>query len=251
MADQPTRLQRLLHSSSMRSAIRLTLAMLVGNAILLAIFGEQPPATQGSFAIVIFLLLLDYDGAARERLIAYSTATAIGTAIVVLGVLVSPWAWVAVLVTLPVMFAFAFARVLRGFIARSTVGLPLAFFLPVMTGVPITELGRTVAGWLIGCVIAIVFAMTVLPRRRTGIVRRALAEWCTASADLVQALAQAHAPDRARAALDEEFARVHASMATGFDRPGAVSHRLRALLQLSNTATTCLRVRPVMPAMSL
>ena len=238
MADQPTRLQRLLHSSSMRSAIRLTLAMLVGNAILLAIFGEQPPATQGSFAIVIFLLLLDYDGAARERLIAYSTATAIGTAIVVLGVLVSPWAWVAVLVTLPVMFAFAFARVLRGFIARSTVGLPLAFFLPVMTGVPIAELGRTVAGWLIGCVIAIVFAMTVLPRRRTGIVRRALAEWCTASADLVQSLAQAHAPDRARAALDEAFARVHASMATGFDRPGAVSHRLRALLQLSNTATT-------------
>ena len=107
-----------------------------------------------------------------------------------------------------------------------------------MTGVPIAELARTVTGWLIGCLIAIVFAMTVLPRRRTGIVRRALADWCTASADLVQALGRGHAPDHARAALDEAFAGVHASMATGFDRPGAVSHRLRALLQLSNTATT-------------
>ena len=228
----------MLRSSSIRSAIRLTLAILVGNAILLAVFGEQPPATQGSFAIVILLLLLDYDGAARERLIAYSTAAAVGTVIVILGVLVSPWSWLAVLATVPMMFVFAFARVLRGFIARSTVGLPLAFFLPVMTGVPITELGRTVAGWLIGCAIAIVFAMVVLPRRRTGLVRRALAQWCSASADLVQSLAGAAPPDRARSALDEAYAAVHDSMATGFDRPGAVSHRLRALLQLSNTTTT-------------
>ena len=238
MAGQPTRLHRLLESSSIRSAIRLTLALLVGNAMLLAIFGQTPPATQGSFAIVILLLLLDYDGAARERLIAYISATLIGTVIVVLGVLVSPWAWVAILATIPMMFAFAFARVLRGFIARSTVGLPLAFFLPVMTDVPISELGRTVAGWLVGCAIAIAFAMLVLPRRRTGIVRHALAGWCTASADLVHALAGSAQTDRARTALDDAYAAVHASMATGFDRPGAVSHRLRSLLQLSNTATT-------------
>lgn len=238
MADRPTRLQRALRSPSIRSAIRLTLAMVVGNALLLAIFGETPPATQGSFAIVIFLLLLDYDGTARERFISYSIATALGAVIVTLGVLISPWPWLSVLVTIPMMFAFAFARVLRGFIARSTVGLPLAFFLPVMTGVPITDLGQTLAGWIIGCAIAITFAMLVLPRRRTGIIRRALAEWCLASADLVRSLAGGQAIDRARTALDAAYAAVHASMATGFDRPGAVSPRLRALLQLSNTATT-------------
>ena len=231
-------LRAALERPAIRSAIRITLAIVVGDILLLTTFGESSATTLGSFAIVILLLLLDFEGSARERFLSYLAASAIGAVVAAVGIVISPIPWLGIALTVPVMFAFAFARVLKGFIARSAVGLPLAFFLPILSDVRITEFWPMITGWLFGCTVATAFAMLVLPRHSSGLLRRALAAWCTASAELVSAMQ--HGSDLAapQQALSDAYRQIRDLLTRGTARPGALSHRLRALLQLANVATT-------------
>ena len=90
-------------------------------------------ATFCSFATVAALYFLDFDGSTRERLGGYAAATAVGLVGLVIGTFVAHTLWLAAIAALFVAFAFAFARVLRGYVARSAVGVQMAFVLAVLT----------------------------------------------------------------------------------------------------------------------
>ena len=221
-----------------RSGIRLAAGMVIVDFICVVILDNGPGALMASFAVMILLFFLDFEGGARQRLSAYGAASLVGLVALLIGVYAAPITWVAIVVTLPVSFAFAYARVLKGFIARCAVGLQLAYFLPAMLPANPADVWRYVGGWILGCVIAALCALVILPRQRLTLTRKALADWCRAAGKLTQFYAVGSTSGEGRAALKSAFDEIQAMTVGSPTRPGALTHRLRALLQMVQYANS-------------
>lgn len=227
-----SQLQRVVHSSIARSALRFAVTIVAADLIVHAIYGSATAAMLGSVAVIVHLYFLDFDGTFRERLAGQGIATLIGAGAVVLGTLCAGNIWIAVIAAFVISSSFAYARVLRGYVARSAVGLQAAFFLPLMVPVELSEMSSLLGAWLIGSAIAVIAALVVLPHRRTGAVRAALAQWLRAASALSRAIARgddlAAEAAEIRRCRDELLTQVTGS----YTRPGAVSKRQRALASM-------------------
>ena len=173
--------------SLIRAGIRFSLAMSIADALGYWIFRNGAIVLFCSFAVVSLAYFCDFDGSPRERLTANAVATMVGLSGVVLGAVVAQVFPVAVVLTFVVGFCFTFARVFHGFIARSAVGVQLAYILAVVIPAQRSDLGRYVASWLLGCVVTTVVLMVVLPRHHSGRVRAALSAWCRSAQVLTEA----------------------------------------------------------------
>lgn len=231
-----TRGRTLLHVAAVRSALRFALTILVVDVIVIAMFGSTTAAVLGSFAVTIQLYFLDYDGNFRERLIGHGVASLVGVVAVGIGVGVAGPLLLAVVATFLVSGTFAYLRVLRGYIARSAVGLQGAFFLPIMASVTFGDAPTLVAGWLVGCIAAILAALFVVPHQRSGVVRALLANWLRSASDV--SLAVAHGADVAPriSELGAQRDALLAQMTGSTSQPGAVSHRQRAVASMMAAA---------------
>lgn len=222
-------MQNILHNPLFRSAVRFGVSVLVTDLVLLSLFGPSPATLLGSFAVAIHLYFLDFDGTFHERLIGHSVATLVGAVAVLLGVLCAQPLWLAVVGALIVSAAFAYARLLRGYVALSAVGLPGAFFLPVMLPATPSQAPELVAGWLIGSGISLLSALVILPHQRTGEVRKLLAGWLRAGADVCHAVISGKDLPASIAALQQTRDQLLAYVASSYSQPGASSKRQRAL----------------------
>lgn len=213
--------------SALRFAITLVFSDLVG----LALFNSQGAATFTSFATISALYFLDFDGSWRERLGGYTAATVVGLIGVVLGTLVANVLWLAAITALVVGFTFAFARVLRGYIARSAVGVQMAFLLAILTPAKLDELNWYVLAWFTGSVIAGIAVLLIFPKQHSGQLRAAIAHWCERARDLSNTVGTTAATthitelEQAREDLRNQW------LGTAI-RPGLVSKRMRALMQM-------------------
>lgn len=221
-----------------RSGIRLAIGMVVVDLICVFVLDNGPSALMASFAVMILLYFLDFEGGPRQRLAAYGAASLVGLIALLIGVYAAPITWVAVVVTLPVSFAFAYARVLKGFIARCAVGLQLAYFLPALLPANPENVVRYMGGWVLGCVIAIICALMILPRQRLTFTRKALADWCRAAAKTTRLYEAGNTTGEGRAALKSAFDEIQAMTVGSPTRPGALTRRLRALLQMVQYANS-------------
>ena len=177
-------------SHDWHAALRFALAMVVADALVWWIFGQGTAVVMGSFAVICLLYFLDYPGSTRDRLVGYAAAAGIGAVAVAAGTLLTQPLVVATIAAFAVTFAFSYARVLRGFVGRASVGLPGAFFLPVMADVPSSELLSMVSSWLIGSFVAITAGLLVFPRKDTGRLRQLLGQWLTDAAAICDAQAR-------------------------------------------------------------
>jgi len=227
-----------LHNPFIRSGIRLAVAMLVTDAICVYVLDDGPATLFASFATMILLYFLDFEGGARQRLLAFSAASVVGVLGIVIGTFAAPITWVAIVVTVPVSFAFAYARVLKGFVARCAVGLQLAFFLPVLLPATPSRMGDYLAGWFIGSAVAIIAGLVVLPRERLTLTRDALADWCTAAARLTRLYEANSHSGEGKAGLVSAFDEIQKQIVGSSTRPGALTRRLRALLQMAQYANS-------------
>lgn len=222
------------------SALRLAIAVVISDVVGLNLFDTVHAATFCSFATVAALYFLDFDGSTRERLGGYAAATAVGLVGLVIGTFVAHTLWLAAIAALFVAFAFAFARVLRGYVARSAVGVQMAFVLAVLTPAQPADLDSYLLAWLTGSVIACIAALVIFPKRHTGELRAALNEWCSRAAALSRSVgtpqASEHVADleRARENLRSQW------LGTAI-RPGMVSVRMRALVQMRFEAVMATR----------
>jgi uncharacterized membrane protein YccC len=213
------------------SAIRFAITILVADLIGVGLFKVQGAATYTSFAVVCSLYFLDFDGSWRERLGGYASATAVGLVGVLVGTSVASTVWIAAIAALVIGFAFAFARVLRGYVARSAVGVQMAFLLAVLSPAESSDLGWYLLAWLTGSAIAAIAALILFPHRHNGQLRTALSGWCQAARNL----ALATTTSRARAdvdALERSCDDLDRQWEGTVIRPGLVSRRMRALMQM-------------------
>lgn len=217
-------------SPRLGAAIRFAVALAVVDISAFALFGPGTLTTAASFATIGALYFLDYDGQARERVMAYSVSTLVALVGIFLGAAVQGSLILTVVVAFVVGFAFAAARALRGFIARSFVGTQLAFVLAVFTSHAWTNVASLAGGWLFGSVVSTVCALLIFPRHHAGALRVALSRWCKAAADFVRGGQAERA--RARAEMSKSLTRME-QIDRGEMLAGLWSPRTRALASMT------------------
>lgn len=227
-----SQIQNVVQNVLFRSSLRFAITIVVVDVIVHYLFGSTPAALLGSFAVAIHIYFLDFDGDARERFTGQGIATLVGAFAVLLGVLCAQPLWLAVLAALVVSSTFAYARVLRGYVARSAVGLQGAFFLPLMIPATASDLPSLVGGWLIGSGISMLSALVLLPHYRTGVVRQAMAQWLRAAGELAGAAATRKPLEPAVAELTRCRDALLGQVTGSYSRPGAVSRTQRALASM-------------------
>ena len=225
-------LENLRKRNALRSAIRFAIAIVVADALVWWLFREGTPVVMGSFAVICLLYFLDYDGSTTERCVGYVAAASVGVVAVVLGSVLAGALWIAVLGAFIVSFSFAYARVLKGYVARASVGLQGAFFLPLMAGVPISDLPDMVGSWIVGSTVAIAAGLAVLPNHSSDVIVHLMARWLNVARDLTVGRDSAQATREEHAALVEVSQQLANRSIESTSPLGAVGRRQRALAHM-------------------
>lgn len=221
--------RRFLRSTATRSGLRFAIAILVVDLTALAIFGESSASLLAALAVCIHLYFLDFNGDLGERFTGHAVATSVGAVAVLLGVVVASPLWLAVAVTVLVSSLFAYLRLLRGYVARSAVGLQGAFFLPLMISAQLDDAWTLLAGWSVGSGVSIIAALVVLPHRRSGQIRVPLAHWLRAASELCGAMARGEHLGSSMVALSVARDELLEQVTSSSSQPGAVGRRQRAI----------------------
>ena len=133
--------------AALRRAARAAIVMPAMFALGYEVIGNPAIATFAAFGSFAMLLLVDYGGPMRERLIAQGALGAAGAVLVCIGTAASRSTWLATLVMAVVGVGVLFAGVVSSVLASSTTALLIAFILPVTLPGPLSSIPDRVAGW--------------------------------------------------------------------------------------------------------
>jgi uncharacterized membrane protein YccC len=137
----------------------------------------------GSFAI---LVLADFSGPSRARLVSYLTLAGAGIALISLGTLCSRSHVAAAGVMAVVGFTILFSGVINRHIAAGSFAALLSFIISVNVPAPPSAIPDRLEGWALACVAGISAAMLLWPPRPRPELRSAAARACAALADLLE-----------------------------------------------------------------
>ena len=191
-------------------------------------------AAFGSFAL---LLLVDFQGPMRERLLSQAALALGGAALVCVGTLASRSTWLAVAVTAIVGFGVLFAGVVSSVIASATLSLLLAFILPVSLRAPASAIPDRLAGWGLAAGASLLAISLLWPAPAGDRLRASAIAACRALASRLRAEAAFldGGPDEREPAIADATAAVAALHATFYAtpyRPTGLSTTARAVVRL-------------------
>ena len=157
-----TQATRLLRGAAMRSATRFTLALVVTTITCVSIFGDSSLCLFGSFAVIGALYFCDFEGTAASQTLAYGALWAVSLTGIIIGVVIAQSTVASVIAATLVASTLAFFRVFRGMVARSSLGVQLAFLMCLLLPAQFTDrwrrsccslvitAGRCVTSWRAG-----------------------------------------------------------------------------------------------------
>jgi uncharacterized membrane protein YccC len=173
--------------SSLKSAARAAIVMPAVFAFADNVV-RQPQTTIfsafGSFAI---LVLANFSGPPRARLVSYLTLAGTGVVLISLGTLCSRSPAAAAAVTAVVGFLILFSGVINRDLAAGSFAALLSFIISVNVPAPPSAIPDRLEGWALASVVGIAAAMLLWPPRPRGELRSAAARACAALADLLGA----------------------------------------------------------------
>ena len=144
-------------------------------------------ATFGGFGT---LIMTSFGGTRKDKAIAHAGLALTGCATLAIGTLVSGSAWLAALVTIPVVFAVCFAAVAGPNAASGVTAALLAYVLPVASAGTLSEIPSRLEGWLLASAVATAGVLLFSPRTPGDQLREAAAAAAEAQANhLTKALA--------------------------------------------------------------
>ncbi|GAB7067470.1 FUSC family protein [Mycobacterium hodleri] len=162
---------------AVRAALVLPLAAATGFAIG---SGSQTPLF-AIFGSVALLITVDFPGNRPARALAYGGLGVNGAILIVLGTLVAPIPWLAVLTMFVLAVVVTFSGVLSETFAAGQRSTLMLFVLPACT--PVGPVPERLLGWFIALSLAIPAALFLLPPRHHGDLRRHAALVCRTLAD--------------------------------------------------------------------
>src|SRR5256884_6623735 len=149
---------------------------------------EQPQtsifAAFGSFAL---LVLVEFGGPPRTRLLAYLGLACVGASFITLGTLCSRNPWLAAGAMALIGFGTLFSGVISGYFAAASTGALLTFVLPVTIPAPNSAIPDRLEGWGLAVGAATCAVMLFWPPRRRADLERQTAGALRAVADFLDA----------------------------------------------------------------
>jgi uncharacterized membrane protein YccC len=141
-------------------------------------------AAFGSFAL---LVLVEFGGPPRTRLLAYLGLAAVGAAYITLGTLCSRNEWLAAGAMAVVGFVTLLSGAINGYFAAASTGVLLTFVLPVTLPAPNSAIPDRLEGWALASGFGICAVMLLWPPRHRTELRRAAASTLSSVAELLEA----------------------------------------------------------------
>ncbi len=175
--------------NALHKAVKVAVVVTVGLAIGTLLIDDSQVSTFAVFGAVALLLFADFPGSRSARLSAYLLLVVLGAVLIVLGTVLSPYTWAAVLGMAVVGFLILFAGVLSAAAAAATRAALLAFILPVTVRAGSGEIPERLAGWVIAAVMAVPAAVFVWPPRDHDALRARAADACRALSGVLAACA--------------------------------------------------------------
>ena len=158
-------------------------------------------AAFGSFAV---LVLVEFGGRWRARLVAYLALAAVGVVLIALGTLCSRDAWLAAGATGVVGFVTLFSGAFNGYLAAASTGAILLFVLPANIPAPNSAIPDRLFGFALAAGVGTAASLLLWPTRRRAELRRSVAAATRSVVELIEAESERRGPRAAaaRAAVD-------------------------------------------------
>jgi uncharacterized membrane protein YccC len=150
------------------------------------VIADSQTATFAAFGSFAMLVLVEFTGPTRNRLVAYVALGGVGAILVVLGTLCSRNAWLAAGAMLVVGFLVLYSGVFGGYFAAGGTSAILAFVLPVTIPAPLSSIPARLEGWALAAGVGTCAVMLLWPARPRGTLRFQAARACLALADLAE-----------------------------------------------------------------
>ncbi len=150
------------------------------------VIGNPQTALFAAFGSFAMLVLVEFTGPTRSRLVAYLTLACVGAGNIVLGTFCSRDAWLAAAAMAVVGFAILFSGVINGYFAAAGTSALLTFILPVTIPASFSEVPARLEGWGLAAAAAICAQMLLWPTRPRTTLRSDAARACDALADFAE-----------------------------------------------------------------
>jgi len=141
-------------------------------------------AAFGSFAV---LVLVEFGGRWRTRLVAYLAFAAVGFVLVAVGTLCSRDAWLAAGATGVVGFVTLFSGAFNGYLAAASTGAILLFVLPANIPAPDSAIPDRLLGFALAAGVGTAASLLLWPPRRRADLRRSVAAAMRSVVELIEA----------------------------------------------------------------
>ena len=171
---------------TLHRALRPAVVVPVNFAIGSQLIGNAQVATFAAFGSFALLLFVAFPGGRAARAGAYLGLALVGVVVITIGTLVATPDWLAVAAMLVVAFGILFAGSTSSTINAGSQAAMLAFILAVMLPGVRSDLPERLAGWGIGCAVAIPVALFVWPPDDQNVLRLKTAAVCRALATMLQ-----------------------------------------------------------------
>ncbi|MBV9282474.1 MAG: FUSC family protein [Chloroflexi bacterium] len=221
--------------SSLRRAVRAAIVIPAAFAFAKLVIGDLQVTTFVAFGCFALLVMADFGGPRRARAAAYVMSGLAGAALVTLGTLSSPVAWVGALLMLLVGFGIQLAGVFGSYVAAAQTALLLSFVLAVSVPAPAGAVGPRLLGWLSAAAVSTLSGVFIWPRFERLHLRSKAAEACRALARFIAS--QHHRQHGGELTHDQEAAwaaveAVRGQYAATPKRPAGPARRDRAFVEL-------------------
>jgi uncharacterized membrane protein YccC len=193
-------------------------------------------ASLGGFAT---LVLSSFGGSRRDKAVAHAGLALTGTALVVIGALVSSSTLLASLVALPVTFVILYAGAIEPNAASGAMSALLAFVLSAVSAGTAPMIPERLAGWWMASVAGTAAVLVLSPRPASGRLHAAGAALASSLADELESVLRGAADSGLRGASQARNQALQAAFAATPYRPTGLAARDQAFANLVESLEWC------------
>jgi hypothetical protein len=209
---------------AVKRSLRAAIVMPAVFAIAHAFFSNSQVGLFAAFGSIALMLMVQFTGPVRTRVLSYSAMFVVGCVFIVLGTAVSTNKVAAVVTMGVVGFVVLFAGILSPLAATGATAALLTFVLPVAVAAPASQIGYRLLGWVLAAAASIPACLFLWPPPWHENLRRRLADATEATAGLIRAWARGDADPGPQRALTEALAGLRTQFAaTPYPPTGAAS----------------------------
>jgi uncharacterized membrane protein YccC len=172
------------------------------------LFSNPQVSLFGAFGSFALLLLVDFPGRPRTRLVSYGGLVMVGTGLIAIGTLVSTHKVAAIVVMAVVGFGVLFAGIVSPQAATASTAALLTFVLPVAVAQPASAVGPRLVGWAFAVATCVPACLLVWPAPWHDELRRRLSATVSAVSRLTATVAEGRSDPEAHGAVKRELARL-------------------------------------------